>query len=86
MDPLLKKYYLKYGNVQDKPEINSYDIYKADIYSLGISFFKILSGQKSISNIYKSKKNLNQCQEIIHKLNSLPLIIKQTIISMIASE
>ncbi len=77
---------MKYRSVKDKPEISPYDIYKADIYSLGISFFKILSGQKSVSNIYKSKKNLNQCQEIIHKLNSLPLIIKQTIISMISYE
>jgi len=32
------------SHIQNKPEMRPYDIYKADIYSLGISFIKILSG------------------------------------------
>ena len=61
-----------------------FDLFKTDIYSLGITFYKIISGQQ-VSNINESKENLKECDFYIKKLK-MPLIIKQTILHMLAFE
>ena len=48
MDPILKNIYLcQENNTPIEEEFEELDIFKADIYSLGLTFYEILTDEKA---------------------------------------
>jgi len=58
------------------------DLFKADIYPLGLTFYAIATG-KDIAGLNQSPQNEEIIVEEIEKLN-YPLCVKQTITHMLA--
>ena len=89
LDPLLRRYCIEMnkGACKKRHKIQPYDLFKADIYALGISFYEIISGEKceNIKGINESKENLKLCYEKIHKFQ-MPLMIKQALLHMLSFE
>ncbi len=44
LDPILKSHYDNISKGDSKDEILPYDLFKADLYSLGLTFFEIMIG------------------------------------------
>jgi serine/threonine protein kinase len=61
------------------------DLYKADIYSLGVTLYQVASclNPNKVNQINESEEEMETVKHDIHKLK-LPLEIKQTILSMMS--
>ena len=85
LSPKLKREYLE--AINDPNEFIEYsekDLFKSDIYSLGLTFLKVVTDM-DISDINDSKMKIENCAESLSKIK-LPIQIQQTILHMIAWE
>ena len=91
LDPIYKKHYSwckektnKLVEVKSQPVV---DLFKADIFSLGVTFYKAVTGcsNKDIEHINESQEEQEKCYDTLHKLK-IPLSMKQAISHMIQFE
>ncbi len=81
MDPILYQSYLTFlQNKRIKPRAIA-DLFKTDIYSMGLSLLNAATG-KSVGRINTDKNMFQYCYSAVHRL-ALPIQIKQLILHMI---
>ena len=85
LDPKLVKHYIKaMKNKTEMLDNCKTDLFKCDIFSLGLSFIRAFNCSK-IRGINEDPKKQEDCYNMVHELN-LPIQMKQIILSMVTFE